>query len=186
MTVLRPPRPQVRVRPMVPADHTTVVALNDADVPRVGPLGADGLPALLAHCDVALVAERAGELAGFVLAIAPGAAYGSPNYRFFERRGTDHLYVDRLLTAPAHRRAGVASALSDAVEARARATGRGEVTCEVNVRPANPASLEFHGARGFVEVGRQDTDAGALTVALLARTLTPAAANLPASAPERD
>lgn len=167
---------------MVAADHATVLALNDADVPRVGPLGADGLPALLAHCDLALVAERAGELAGFVLAIAPGAAYASPNYRFFERRGTDHLYVDRLLTAPAHRRAGVASALSDAVEDRARTTGRAEVTCEVNVRPMNRASLDLHAARGFVEVGRQDTDGGALTVALLARTLPPTAANAPARA----
>jgi uncharacterized protein len=183
MSGSRPPQPPVQVRPMASADHATVLALNEADVPRVGPLSADGLTALLAHCDLALVAERAGELVGFVLAIAPGASYASPNYRFFERRGTDHLYVDRLLTASAHRRAGVASALSDAVEARARATGRVEVTCEVNVRPANPASLAFHTARGFVEVGRQDTDAGALTVALLARPLPPAAAN-PVRTPE--
>ncbi len=183
MTADRPPR--LRVRPMESADHAGVAVLNDADVPRVGPLGADGLEGLLVHCDLALVAERAGELAGFVLAIAPGTGYASPNYRFFEGRGTDHLYVDRLLTAPAHRRTGVASALSDAVEARARATGRVEVTCEVNVRPANPASLGFHTARGFVEVGRQDTGGGALTVALLARTLHRAAANPPATGPER-
>lgn len=145
--------------------------LNDADVPRVGHLGAGGLAALLDHCDLALVAEHAGEVAGFVLAIAPGTAYGSPNYRFFEARGTDHLYVDRILTAPRHRRCGVASALSAAVEDRARATGRAEVTCEVNVVPPNPASLAYHAERGFVEVGRQDTGGGALTVTLLARTL---------------
>jgi uncharacterized protein len=162
-----------RLRPLRASDHAAIVALNDADVPRVGRLGPAGLDGLLPHCDLALVAERDGEVAGFVLAIAPGAAYGSPNYRFFEDRGTDHLYVDRLLTSPAHRRTGVASVLSDAVEARARTTGRVEVTCEVNVRPANPASLAFHTARGFIEVGRQDTGGGALTVALLARTLTP-------------
>ena len=162
-----------RLRPLQPSDRAHLVALNDAEVPRVGRLGGSGLEDLLAHCDLALVAERDGEVAGFVLAIAPGAGYGSPNYRFFERRGTDHLYVDRLLTAPRHRRAGIASALSDAVEDRARATGRAEVTCEVNLRPANPASLAFHTARGFVEVGRQDTGGGAVTVVLLARTLTP-------------
>jgi len=167
-----------RLRALRPSDHAHLVALNDADVPRVGRLGRAGLDDLLPHCDLALVCERDGELAGFVLAIAPGAAFGSPNYRFFEERGTDHLYVDRLLTAPRHRRTGVASALSDAVEARARATGRAEVTCEVNLRPANPASLAFHTARGFVEVGRQDTGGGAVTVALLARTLTPTDPNL--------
>jgi uncharacterized protein len=166
-----------QLRTLEPFDHAAVVALNDAEVPRVGRLGPTGLDDLLPHCDLALVLEREGQLAGFVLAIAPGAAYGSPNYRFFEDRGTDHLYVDRLLTAPGHRRSGVASVLSDAVEARARATGRTEVTCEVNLRPANPASLTFHTARGFVEVGRQDTAGGALTVALLARTLGPADPN---------
>lgn len=175
----------LQLRPLTPDDHPAVLALNDAEVPRVGLLTPDGLAALLAHCDLALVAERAGEVAGFVLAIAPGTAYASPNYRFFERRATDHLYVDRILTAPAHRRAGIATALSEAVAARARATGRAEVTCEVNVRPPNPASLAFHTARGFVEVARQDTDGGALTVALLARTLRPAAAN-PAGAPGPD
>lgn len=178
------PRPHLHMRPLLPSDHPGVLALNDAEVPRVGPLTPDGLVALLAHCDLALVAERAGELAGFVLAIAPGTAYASPNYGFFERRATDHLYVDRLATAPGHRRAGVATALSDAVEDRARATGRVEVTCEVNLRPANPGSLAFHAARGFVEVGRQDTGGGAVTVALLARTLTPPAANPPAGPAE--
>ncbi len=167
-----------RLRTLQPSDHAAVVALNDAEVPRVGRLGPTGLDDLLPHCDLALVLEQDGELAGFVLAIAPGAAYGSPNYRFFEDRGTDHLYVDRLLTAPGHRRTGVASVLSDAVEARAWATGRAEVTCEVNVRPANPASLAFHTARGFVEVGRQDTGGGAVTVALLARTLPPGDPNV--------
>jgi len=175
--VTGPSSTTVRIRPLEAVDHPAVLALNDAEVPRVGPLTPDGLVALLAHCDLALVAERAAEVAGFVLAIAPGTAYTSPNYRFFERRATDHLYVDRILTAPAHRRAGVATALSEAVEARARATGRVEVTCEVNVRPANPVSLAFHAARGFVEVARQDTDGEVLTVALLARTLPPAAAN---------
>ncbi len=170
---MTPTSTSARLRPLRPSDHAHLIALNDADVPRVGRLGRAGLDDLLPHCDLALVAERDGELAGFVIAIAPGATYGSPNYRFFEDRGTDHLYVDRLLTSPAHRRTGVASALSDAVEGRARATGRLEVTCEVNLRPANPASLAFHTARGFVEVGRQDTGGGALTVALLARTLTP-------------
>ena len=160
-----------RVRPLRPADHVVVTGLNDADVPRVGHLGVGGLAALLPHCDLALVAERDGEVAGFVLAIAPGTGYASPNYRFFEARGTDHLYVDRIVTAPGHRRRGIASTLSAAVVDRARGTGRAEVTCEVNVVPPNPASWAFHAAHGFVEVGRQVTGGGALTVALLARTL---------------
>ena len=162
----------LRLRPLLPGDLPTVAALNDAEVPRVSPLGEAGLQALLPACDLSLLAEDAGgNLAGFVLAIAPGEAYDSVNYRWFETRGTDHLYVDRIVTAVTHRRRGVAARLSGAVEQRARVTGRREVTCEVNVRPRNDASLAFHLARGFVEVGRQDTTGGTITVALMARTL---------------
>ena len=160
----------VRLRPLLPADVPAVAELNDAEVPRVSPLGASGLHALLPRCDLAVLAEDAsGRLAGFVMAIAPGEAYASVNYGWFEARGTDHLYVDRIVTAASHRRRGVGGRLSAAVEERARATGRAEVTCEVNVRPRNDASLALHAALGFVEVGRQDTTGGTITVALLAR-----------------
>ncbi len=162
----------MHVRPITHTDVDAVAALNDGEVPRVSPLGRDGLVAHLPRCDVALVAEDGDGLAGFVLALAPGTDYDSVNYRFFAARGGDFLYVDRVVVAATHRRRGVGALLYDAVEERARATGRHEVTCEVNVRPLNEGSLAFHHARGFVEVGRQDTTGGTLTVALLAKPLT--------------
>jgi uncharacterized protein len=162
---------------MAAADLPAVAALNEAEVPRLGSLGEAGLRAHLPRCDVALVAETVGgatdrSLAGFVLALAPGRDYASENYRFFAARGTDFLYVDRIAVGPSFRRRGIAGALYDAVEVAARAQGRAEVTCEVNLRPRNDASLAFHAARGFVEVGQQDTSGGTLRVALLALTLT--------------
>ncbi len=162
---------RIELRPIAAADHAAIIACNDDEVPRVGHLGADGLGDLLRYVDPGVLVAVDGALAGFVLAIPPGTAYASLNYRAFEERGTDHLYVDRLVTVPSFRRRGLATRLSDAVEDHARATGRAEVTCEVNVRPPNPASLAFHRARGFREVGRQDTTGGTLTVALLAKPL---------------
>lgn len=159
------------LRPLVAGDVEAATVLNDADVPRVGHLGVGGLGALLVHAELALVAEAAGEVVGLAVTIGPGTAYASPNYRFFEARGSDHLYLDRIVVAASVRRQGIATALWDAVEAHARATGRAELTCEVNVRPPNPASLALHLGRGFIEVGRQDTGGGALTVALLAKPL---------------
>jgi uncharacterized protein len=159
------------LRALVDGDRLAVTALNDAEVPRVGPLGPGGLEGLLAHADLAIVAERSGEVVGFAVAIAPGADYGSRNYRFFEDRGTEHLYLDRIVVAAAARRQGIAGSLWDVVEEHARSTGRAELTCEVNVRPANPGSLAFHLGRGFIEVGRQDTGGG-VTVALLAKPVT--------------
>lgn len=159
----------MQVRPIVAADLAPVLALNTSEVPRVGPLGADALADLVARCDLALVAEDAAGLAGMLLALAPGADYASPNYGFFEARGSDHLYIDRVAVASRARRRGVGSMLYDAVEDRARRTGRAEVTCEVNVRPRNEVSLQFHAARGFAEVGQQDV--GDHRVSLLAKAI---------------
>lgn len=162
----------ITYRPIEAGDLRAVAALNDREVPRVSPLGLDGLRAHLPRCDLACaaVAEN-GSIAGFVLTLAPGADYASQNYQWYEGRGTDYLYVDRIVVDAAHRRKGIAHGLYDAVEARAREGGRVEVACEVNVRPPNPASMVFHQGRGFVEVGRQDTTGGALTVAMLVHDL---------------
>jgi uncharacterized protein len=161
---------EVRLRPLVADDVPVVAALNDAEVPRVGHLGVEGLRAHLPRCAPALLAEDTdGRVAGFVLAVPPGVDYASVNYRWFEARGSDHLYVDRVVVADHARRRGVGGRLYGAVEDAARRDGRTEVTCEVNLRPRNDASLAFHAARGYVEVGREDVEAGTKTVAMLAK-----------------
>lgn len=162
-----------RILPLEERHLAAVAELNDTEVPRVSPLGRAGLDDLLPRCDLAVVAEDGdASLAGFLLAVAPGMDYVSVNYRWFDDRRDDFLYVDRVVVAPTHRRRGVAASLYAAVEQRARATGRRQITCEVNVRPPNPGSLAFHRSHGFLEVGRQDTTDGRLTVALLSRPLT--------------
>lgn len=50
--------------------------------------------------------------------------------------------------------------------------------CEVNLRPRNDPSREFHEAIGFREVGQQDTDGGDKRVSLMALEL-----HSPASTP---
>ncbi len=163
----------LHLAPIDPRHLDVVAGLNDREVPRVSHLGVAGLTTLLPSCDLAVLAtDDRGGIAGFVLAIAPGASYGSMNYRWFDARSDDFLYVDRVVVAETHRGRGVATTLYDAVVDRARTTGRARVTCEVNVRPANDASLAMHRNRGFVEVGRQDTTGGTLTVALLSLDVT--------------
>lgn len=160
----------IHVRPMETTDHDAVLTLNAAEVPRLSPLDPPDLRVILARAELALVATADDEFCGLVIAIGPGTDYPSPNYRFFERRGTRHLYIDRVAVTDPARRRGVGSRLYAAVEDRARNTGRVEVTCEVNLRPRNEASLAFHAARGYVEIGQQDV--GAHRVALFAKPVT--------------
>lgn len=157
----------VRLRPVHPADLGRIVELNNAAHPAVPNLDVAELERLLGFPGLALVADRDGVVAGFLVAMDPGSDYESENYRYFARRGPS-LYIDRIVVDGATRGAGVGRQLYRAVFDRARADGRPEVTCEVNLQPPNPESLAFHSRMGFSRVGEQDTKGGRYTVALLA------------------
>lgn len=161
-----------RPRPVTPDDVPALAALNDAAVPAVNALGPDGLAAHVPGCDVALVVPGDdGAPLAFLLAVAPGAAYASENYRWFSAHRPGSLYVDRVVVAPHAHGCGLGRLLYDAVVERAQALGLGEVTCEVNLEPPNPSSLAFHDRLGFTRVGEQETTGGSVRVALLARAV---------------
>jgi predicted GNAT superfamily acetyltransferase len=153
-------------------DLPRVHAINQAEVPAVGDETEGALHHIAAESLVALVAEEAGELAGFCFVLAPGADYDSGNYRWFSERYDDFVYLDRVAIAPAFQRRGLGRALYAEVE-RSVAELRpaaGWFTLEVNLRPRNDTSLAFHAALGFVEVGQRETEYGAL-VSLMAKPL---------------
>ena len=163
---------RLRPRPVTPDDVPALAALNDAAVPAVNALGADGLAAHVPGRVVALVVpDDDGVPLAFLLAVAPGADYASENYRWFSAHRPGSLYVDRIVVAPHAHGRGLGRLLYDAVLDRARQLGLREVTCEVNLEPPNPGSLAFHGRLGFVRVGEQVTTGGAVRVALLARAV---------------
>lgn len=162
----------VEIRPARPDDLPALVAINDDAAPAVPVTPSAELAELIAMSRLALVVDD-GDVAGFVVALAPGLPYSSENYRWFSQRSADFVYVDRIVLAPRVRGQGIGPRLYAAVDEVARADGATEVACEVNVRPPNPGSLAFHARLGFVEVGRQVTKGGAVEVALLAKPVAP-------------
>ncbi|MHC5795713.1 GNAT family N-acetyltransferase [Lacisediminihabitans sp. FW035] len=149
-------------------DTPRLVELNDSAYPAVPITSAEEMAALLAIAGFTFAARHDGTLIGFVIGMRPGAGYSSENYRFFEARGSDFLYVDRIVIDSSRRGVGTGRALYEAVFALAREEGFHEVTCEVNLDPPNPESLAFHARLGFERVGEQETKNGSVTVALLA------------------
>lgn len=154
------------IRDMTPADLGAALALNNLNVPALNELDDAEISRLLGMSLVSLTAEVDGAFAGFCITFAPGADYGSLNYAWFSRNYMEFAYLDRIAVDPAYRRYGIGRAFY--AELRQRLTGTAPVLCcEVNVRPRNDASLEFHQSIGFREVAQQDTDGGKKTVSLL-------------------
>lgn len=151
-------------------DVGAVLALNNANVPELNELDAAEVERLAALAEAALVAEVDGEFAGFCWVIAPGKDYGSLNYGWFSRTYERFLYLDRIAVVPEFRRHGIGRAFYAALVEQFRSSWP-LLTCEVNLRPPNDRSLEFHHSIGFREVGQQDTDGGKKTVSLLALPL---------------
>lgn len=164
----------MRIRPIESADVEHVSAINEAGVPGVTPADAIEIARLVKLSEFSVVAVDDADdsvVLGFLIVLAPGAAYESENYRWFSERGTDFLYVDRIAIAEGHRGEGVGEALYRELFHVAAEQGRAEVTCEVNTMPPNPGSMRFHERLGFERVGELVTKGGAYEVALLARSV---------------
>lgn len=158
------------IRPLKTDDFAAALRLNNAAVPHVNELTAADLAALADAAVTAHVGERDGTVVALLIALAPGAAYASPNYRWFCGRYDDFVYVDRIVIDTAARGSGLGRSLYEDL-ARRSAGQAARILCEVNEEPPNPGSLAFHKTMGFAEVGRQDLPDQGKRVVMLAKEL---------------
>ncbi len=147
-------------------DWPTVLALNEGSVAVLSPMDEARLARLAPNTCYFRVFENEGSVAAFLMAFRKGANYDSVNFRWFDTRPGDFVYIDRIVVTPEARGLRLGHALYDDLEAFACARGVGRLVSEIDIRPPNPVSLAFHDARGFVEVGQQDLRCGAKTVSL--------------------
>jgi predicted GNAT superfamily acetyltransferase len=122
------------IRAAAPDDHARVIAVLDDW--WGGRRMTDMLPRLFfTHFhDTSFVAERDGELAGFLVG-------------FLSQSRPEEAYVHFVGVSPADRGSGLGRELYERFFAAARAHGRTRVSCVTS--PANAASLAFHAAIGF-------------------------------------
>jgi hypothetical protein len=156
------------VRELGRADWPRVIELNRASVRELSPLDQKRLGYILALAHRSLVVECGREVVAFAISVAPGTDYDSANYAWFSGRYERFLYLDRIAVRESQRRRGLGARLYDAMERAAEPFGR--IVCDVNLEPRNDASLAFHAARGYRDVGRLVHGEGK-TVALMCKEL---------------
>jgi len=154
-----------------------ILATENKDLPRVVDLNQDALPAVssielddmihfLEIVDYFRVIKVKNNIAGFLIALAPGKNYQSPNYKWFEKQYSQFMYVDRIVIDPSFQGQGLGWGFYD--DLKIFCQGQTPIiTCEVNLKPKNYGSLLFHKKYGFKQVGTQETDGGEKEVSLL-------------------
>ncbi|WP_420404413.1 GNAT family N-acetyltransferase [Nisaea sp.] len=166
----------MRVEDAQREDVAAVRLLNEAEVPHVNSVDLEMFIRFFETADYFRVVRDGDLIAGFLIGYLPGRPYDSLNYRWFDARYPSYLYVDRIVVSPETRGRGVGRRLYD--DFADFAAGRADrLTCEVNIRPPNEASMLFHRNYGFEEVGRQETEGGAKEVALMVKPLPRLAAD---------
>jgi uncharacterized protein len=158
------------IQPARAADYESILALNEAALPHVNSIGMLELGALAAHSFAFDLVWSDQTIAGFILALSEGSDYRSPNYRWFAKRYPRFVYVDRIVIANAFARQGIGRLLYSRLQKLASEVAP-VLACEVNLRPANPASLTFHEGLGFNQVGQQETGDGEKQVSLMIKSL---------------
>ena len=158
----------VNIRPLETVEIEIAVAMNNAEVPNVGPTDIAHFAQFVDYPGVVWAADGDAGVVGLLVAVAPGAAYASPNYRWFDERWSDFIYVDRVVVSPEAKGQGIGRAFYELLAERYAGEAK-RITCEVNLDPPNEASMSFHRRMGFEQVGT--TNDGPKTVAMLSKIL---------------
>ncbi len=159
----------VQIKNVTPDDFVDVLQLNEESLPHLSRIDTDELQWFADNAAYFRVLRDNERLAGFLIGLRPGTFYASPNYRWFCDHYDDFAYIDRVTVADWARRRGFADSLyNDFAQSQ---SGVAVMTCEVNIRPPNAGSMQFHERQGFNRIGSQVIDDGEKEVAYLEKKL---------------
>jgi len=131
----------------------SVLALNNNAGSAILPLDNAKLHRFYETAEYFRVAERDGNLAGFLVGFGSGSDHDSSNFAWFKQRYPDFFYIDRIVVASRRRGGGVGRAFYADVQSYAELRYP-QLCCEVFLDHGADSALLFHGSFGFHEVGQ--------------------------------
>ena len=97
-----------------------------------------------------VVGRDDGKIAAFCMTIPPNTPYKDKNYLFFQAQ-SDYFYLDRIVVHPDHQHQGIGTRLYNHVLSN---IGNARLVVDVNIKPYNKPSLDFHHKLGFEDIER--------------------------------
>ena len=163
----------VHIRQMRAGDFADILKINAASSPSVAKLNDAELGRLAALASLALVATDSVRVVGYVLAMSSSDIYEGEEFQSFLARFDEPcLYIDQVAVCCNARGANIASQMYAYLQQRCHELGIFTLCCEVNQRPANPVSMEFHQKLGFETIDEMQTRDGRW-VTLLRKRIPP-------------
>ena len=144
-----------------------VLAMNNAAGPGILPIDASRLAHFYRDAEYFRVAERNGQLAGFLVAFGHDSGHVSSNFHWFRDNASGpFLYIDRVVVASQRRGGGVGRAFYADIQSYAEQRYP-QLACEVFLRDGTDPVLLIHGALGFQELGHRRQDVGTMASMLV-------------------
>jgi len=149
----------------------SVLALNNNAGLAILPLDAHRLHLFYETAEYFRVAERDGNLAGFLIGFGSASEHDSSNFAWFRQHlDSGFFYIDRIVVASRRRGGGVGRAFY--ADAQSYAELRyPQMTCEVFQDHGADAALLFHGSFGFRELGQNTMPHVDVRASMLAKEL---------------
>lgn len=158
------------IRDVSEQDLDAVLSLNQLEALNLSSIDLEQMYWFAGNADYFRLAMNGDKLAGYLVGFRPDTAYKSPNFQWFCERYEDFAYIDRVAVADFARRQGLATRLYEDFADSVR-DSVGIMACEVNIRPPNESSMDFHRRLGFEQIGTLASENSDKEVALLLKKL---------------
>tara|TARA_B100001250_G_C19690982_1_gene740276 strand:- start:459 stop:947 length:489 start_codon:yes stop_codon:yes gene_type:complete len=136
-------------------DLEFILLLNQNSMPAVSSSNIEMMQHFLKICHYFKILKINSQIVGFLNAILPGEDYQSEHYKWFIDKYDSFIYVDRIVLDKTNKNQGYGTLfyndLINSVKSK-----KLDIACEINTKPYNKQSIQFHKKYGFSELGRKD------------------------------
>ena len=130
------------------------IKLNNSYSPFLGPLDSiDQTEKLLNMSLYTLVLMDQDTIKGFCVVFKENSDYGSENYKYFNKKHKEFLYIDRIGISGDLKQKGIGTSMYNYIFNNNE--NHVPVCAEVNSIPLNEASISFHLGLGFKDIHKK-------------------------------